>query len=218
MNKTLLKQKGFSPVISLIIIVILAVGVYLVSTLGRGEEEFDFPAIPDGITLKEDGTIVEANGTIRKPDGTVITPDGKIITMPSGVTVSTEEGMTPIDEPEIAVGVNKVIPFTQVAYNKAIADGKLVVLYFYASWCPICKAEFPKMESAVNKLPNEVMAFQVNYRDDNTDRDEEALAKKFGITYQHTKVILKGDKQLLKDLTSWDEEKYLTEIKKLLSA
>ncbi len=98
MNKALLNQKGFSPVISLIIIVVLAGAIYLVSTLGRGEEEFDFPAVPEGITLKEDGTIIEANGTIRKPDGTVITPDGKTITMPNGVTVSTEEGMTPADE------------------------------------------------------------------------------------------------------------------------
>ena len=86
MNKIISHQKGFSPVISLIIIAVLAVAIYLVTTLGRSEDDFNFPAVPDGLTLKADGTIVEADGTQRKPDGTVIMPDGKIITQPDQVT------------------------------------------------------------------------------------------------------------------------------------
>ena len=85
MNKIISHQKGFSPVISLIIIAVLAVAIYLVTTLGRSEDDFNLPPVPDGLTLLEDGTIVEADGTERKPDGTVVMPDGKIITQPDRI-------------------------------------------------------------------------------------------------------------------------------------
>src|SRR5690606_15568667 len=43
----------------------------------------------------------------------------------------------------------QVISYTKEAYDEAINGNKLVVLYFYANWCPICKAEFPAFEKAI---------------------------------------------------------------------
>lgn len=110
-----------------------------------------------------------------------------------------------------------VLMFTSSGYQRALASDKLIVLYFYADWCPVCQAEFPKMISAFNKLTSDgAVGFRVNYKDDFTDEDEIALAKQFGIAYQHTKVFLKNGKQVLKSPESWDETRYVNEIEKAL--
>jgi len=108
-----------------------------------------------------------------------------------------------------------LLDFNQSDYENAIANEKLVVLYFYANWCPICKAEFPLMQKAFNELDTDkVIGFRVNYNDNQTDNDEKNLAKQFGVAYQHTKVFVKNGKQVLKAPDSWDKARYLTEINK----
>ena len=100
-------------------------------------------------------------------------------------------------------------------YDKALAEGKTILLYFYADWCPICKAEQKATFAAFNELDlDNVVGFRVNYKDSATDDNEVELAKKYGISYQHTKVILKDGKQALKAPDSWDKDRYITEITK----
>ncbi len=111
-----------------------------------------------------------------------------------------------------------LLDFNKQDFEKARAGGKLVVLYFYASWCPICVREFPLMQSAFDGLQSDkVVGFRVNYKDDATDADEEALAREFGVPYQHTKVFLKNGEKILKSPEGWDEQRYLDEINKALA-
>jgi thiol-disulfide isomerase/thioredoxin len=116
-------------------------------------------------------------------------------------------------------GVNApLLDFTQSDYDAANRAGKLVVLYFYADWCPICRAEFPKMQSAFNELTtSDVVGFRVNYRDGSTDADEEALAREFGVAYQHTKVFVRGGDLVKKAPDSWEKSRYLSEIASALA-
>ncbi len=113
---------------------------------------------------------------------------------------------------------SRVEEFSLSSYSAALSSGKLVVLYFYANWCPECKAEFPKLEEAITELSdNRVAAFRVNYKDNQTEVAEEDLARQFGVAYQHTKVFLRGTKNvLLKNGQSWDKNRYLTEIHKFV--
>lgn len=103
-------------------------------------------------------------------------------------------------------------------YETALPTDKLIVLYFYANWCPICREEFPKMQAAFNELTtDQVIGFRVNYNDDETDADEKSLAREFGVAYQHTKVFLKNGSRVLKAPDGWDKDRYLTEINKFLT-
>jgi thiol-disulfide isomerase/thioredoxin len=109
--------------------------------------------------------------------------------------------------------VSPVLDFSQKDYDTALAAKKNIVLYFYASWCPLCKEEIPKLYAAFDSLkdPN-LIAFRVNFKDSDTDANEEVLAKQFGVPYQHTKVFLKNGVRILKSPESWDTARYLKEI------
>lgn len=109
------------------------------------------------------------------------------------------------------------IEFSEQDYNKALSENKIILLNFYANWCPICKVEEPKAFAAFSELKLEnVVGFRVNYKDSQTDSAEEALAQKFQVPYQHTKVIIKDGKQVLKAPDSWDKQRYITELESQL--
>lgn len=110
------------------------------------------------------------------------------------------------------------IDFNKADYDTAVGTDKLVVLYFYANWCPICKVEIPQAYSAFNELSTDkVIGFRVNFNDDQTGQDEKDIARQFGVPYQHTKVFVKGGKSVLKSLDQWDKAKYLLEINKAVA-
>jgi thiol-disulfide isomerase/thioredoxin len=115
----------------------------------------------------------------------------------------------------IAGKASPYLEFTQEGYETALKDKKVIVLNFYADWCPICRAELPDVKAAFDALDNrDVVGFQVNYNDPDTDAPEKALAKQYGVTYQHTKVILKDSQQVLKETAQWSKEEFITEINK----
>ncbi|TSC81769.1 MAG: protein Trx [Parcubacteria group bacterium Gr01-1014_20] len=111
-----------------------------------------------------------------------------------------------------------LLDFTKIDYETALKSDKLVVLYFYANWCPICKEEVPRLQAAFNELQtSRAVGFRVNFKDNETDKDEETLARQFGVSYQHTKVFLKNSERVLKAPDSWSKDRYLSEINKFLT-
>ncbi len=115
----------------------------------------------------------------------------------------------------LAGNSSKYIEFNQMDYENSISENKIILLYFYASWCPICMAEQQETFAAFNELENDkVIGFRVNYKDSATDKDEENIAEEFGIPYQHTKVIVHNGKKVLKSLEQWNKERYLEELNK----
>lgn len=107
------------------------------------------------------------------------------------------------------------LAFAREDYERALEQDKVILLNFYAAWCPICRNEQKEAFEAFDTLNHDtVVGFRVNYKDSDTDDAEKDLAKEYGITYQHTKVIIKDGERVLKAPDSWTKNRYLEEIGK----
>ncbi len=210
-------QKGNVMVIGLV------VGVVLVSGLGYGiyqnnqkemikkndamikqEESKKMMEGQDDKMMKKDDPMMENKDTMmEKKDSMMEKKDSMMKTSYTG---------------KVLAGKNaQYLEFNTEDYEKAKADGKIVFLDFYATWCPVCRAEAPVINEGFNELDSDkVVGFRVNYKDNETSDAEKALAKEFEITYQHTKVILKDGKEVLKTQDTWDKETFSTELQNVL--
>ncbi len=115
----------------------------------------------------------------------------------------------------LAGSASPLLDYNQTDYEQALQSDKLIVLYFYASWCPICKEETTSgLYPAFNELKDtNVVGFRVNFNDTDTDENEKNLAREHGVAYQHTKVLVRRGKRILKSPESWDRERYAQEIR-----
>jgi thiol-disulfide isomerase/thioredoxin len=166
---------------------------------------------------KEEGAMMEEKGEMMKKEDSMM--KGPTDSMEKDGSMKKEDGMMmegAMYKGAVLAGKSSpLLDFTKADYDAAVKSGKLVALFFYADWCPLCKAEFPKMISAFDaETGSSVVGFRVNYKDGATDADEKALASQFGVAYQHTKVFVKGGKQVLKAPDTWDAARYTLEIAK----
>ncbi|MGV2289726.1 thioredoxin family protein [Trinickia sp. YCB016] len=78
-------------------------------------------------------------------------------------------------------------PFDQAAFDHLKAEGKPVVVYFHATWCPTCKIQQPIVDrlSASADL-KDVTLFEADY-----DK-EVALKRALHVTQQSTFVVFKN--------------------------
>jgi len=85
----------------------------------------------------------------------------------------------------------KEVPFTQAAFDKAVAAGQPVIVHVQASWCPTCKVQRPIVESLLQdpKRKN-VTLFSADFD------TEAALKKQLRVSQQSTFVVFKGGKEV----------------------
>lgn len=106
---------------------------------------------------------------------------------------------------------SRYVEYSKTALDKAATSRR--VLYFYATWCPSCKKANEDFTANPNKIPKDMIVIRTNYNDPDTDQEEKDLAKKYGITYQHTFVQVDAQG---KELTKWNggqTDELLTNIK-----
>ncbi len=134
---------------------------------------------------------IQSNDSMVKEDTSV---------MPTVVMVPEDDVMQDSEE---MMDENVISP-RYVNYNKTAfesASDTRRVLFFYASWCPTCKPADASFTQNVNDIPDDVTVIRVNYNDPETDQEEKDLAKKYGITYQHTFVQIDSDGN---EVTKWN--------------
>ena len=83
------------------------------------------------------------------------------------------------------------VPFDRAQFDKALAEGKPVVVDFFATWCPTCRTQKPII-SMLLKEPKlkDVIFFVANY-----DTEKE-LRKEYRVSRQATLVVFKGGKEV----------------------
>jgi len=83
------------------------------------------------------------------------------------------------------------LPFSQPAFDKALAAGQPVVVDFAASWCPTCKAQKPVVQGLMKDAKRKSLTVFV------ADFDkEEALKKQLNVTMQSTLIAFKSGKEV----------------------
>ena len=189
-------EKGFAmPLVIAIIVLVVLIGggAYFVLT--------QQPSTSEDAMMKKESEIMEKE-TMEKEGGAMMK----------------DESMMKYSGAVLAGRSSPILDFNKTEYDEALKSDKLIVLYFYANWCPICKVEVANaLYPAFNELSTDkVIGFRVNYNDNQTDNEEKNLAKEFGVAYQHTKVFLKNGKRVLKSPESWGKDRYFSEINKIV--
>jgi thiol-disulfide isomerase/thioredoxin len=113
--------------------------------------------------MTKDGTTMEA-GSMMKNDTEVMVEDDTMM--------KKEESSMMQKGSYEAYSVSKL----------ALAEKGDVVLFFRATWCPMCKALDGDIKANASSIPAGVTILDVNYD------AETALKQKYGVTYQHTLV------------------------------
>ena len=137
---------------------------------------------------------------------------------PQAQTENTSEGkmVSGYTGKVLAGSASSYLDFKKVDYDKALSSGKVIFLDFYANWCPICREEAPALKEGFDSLTTDkAIGFRVNYNDTDTDDDEKTLARQYSISSQHTKVILKDGKEVVRSLESWDKNEFINQIRAL---
>ncbi len=84
-----------------------------------------------------------------------------------------------------------ITPFNQAQFDKLIAEGKPVVVDFFADWCSTCRAQKPIVaELAVEPQLKDVTIFVATF-----DK-EKALRKDLRVRSQSTFVVFKSGKEI----------------------
>ena len=82
-----------------------------------------------------------------------------------------------------------VIHFNEQGFDKALSDGGLMMVDFWASWCGPCKMLSPVIEAIGEQFDGKVLVGKVNVD------EEPALAAQFGVMSIPTVVFLKNGRE-----------------------
>jgi len=218
-------QKGFAnSLIIVIVFLVVAIGGYILFSFQNNEVRIDEELMID---KKEGGEVMEDVENLLMEEDEVMSEEKGGAMMDSRDSMM-EKGEETMMEDEIMMSYSgttiagksaPLLDFVKSDYDTAFQSDKLIVLYFFANWCPICKEETENaLYPAFNELTDDkVIGFRINYNDNQTDNDEKNMAREFGVAYQHTKVFVKNGKRILKSPEGWDKSRYISEIDKALS-
>ncbi|PCI28570.1 hypothetical protein COB52_03495 [Candidatus Kaiserbacteria bacterium] len=166
------------------LVIVIAGGWYFVSSK---------ETVKEGVMMEKDH-IMEGEEVMMKKEGDAMIMEGSF----TGKV--------------IAGSSSPLLEYNTKDYEMALKSDRLVVLYYYASWCPLCKIEFKSTRAAFDALEGEdVVGFRVHFNDGSTTKEMENLAREYGVAYQHTKVFIKDGERVLKSPETWGLARYAEE-------
>ena len=94
-------------------------------------------------------------------------------------------GAEPVTD-DSPVDVGGIVMHTDLDDARALAAMGPTVLFFFADWCPSCRADMAQIEDRIEEL-GDITIVVVDY-----DRSRD-LKKQYGVSYQHTYVQIDAD-------------------------
>ena len=111
------------------------------------------------------------------------------------IETSTNEGVRAAEEGQTVKEVSEAGSaglYTQYDSNLEQYEGKNIVLFFKADWCPSCRVLDADLRESLSDIPEDVVVLELNY-----DTETE-LKKKYGVTTQHTMVQVDTSGEMIK--------------------
>ena len=88
--------------------------------------------------------------------------------------------------------IGKETTYSKVLFDKALSEGKVVVLSSWIKYCTSCASQMKVLEKAKNDFDNmEYFAFDVTNKE---------IAKFFNVQYQTTLLIFKDNKEVYRSI------------------
>jgi len=180
-------NKNIGIVIGVIVLVVIVGGIYVSNNAKNdammAKEQMEQKAMEDQKMAEEkamtEKKAMEEKDAMMKAD----------TTKTDSMTKKDETSMMDKSDTMMKAGSYEAYAPEKVALASATHD---VVLFFRASWCPICRALDADIKANLSKIPESLAILDVNY--DNST----ALKQKYGVTYQHTFVQVDKDGNLIK--------------------
>ncbi len=95
-------------------------------------------------------------------------------------------------------GLAKETTYTKDLFNKALSDGKVVVVSSWIKYCTSCASQMKVLDKAKNDFDNiEYFTFDVTNKE---------IAKFFNIQYQTTLLIFKDNKEVYRSIGETTKE------------
>lgn len=191
----------------------LIVAAIIVGLIGYGAGCYFWGDKPQQIIIENEPQIILPKDNTDTPTSTT-TPT----TTPKTVTPTPKKTIQPLStKPKViftgtflAGDETVLLEYNEADYNKALANKKVVILYFDTAWCALCQQEFYSAALAFNLLTTkDIAGFRVNFNDNLTSAAEQKIAQRFNVTEYHTKVILKNGKHVLTAADIWNTDRYL---------
>lgn len=98
-------------------------------------------------------------------------------------------------------------------------EGKVILLYFTAPWCPECDYGRVRLAQATESWPSaEVAVFIVNFVSPTASSTDPVatLEESWGVLLPDTKVILRGGEVLKQTTEAWSLDRYREEMTEVL--
>ena len=83
-----------------------------------------------------------------------------------------------------------MVQFDQKTFDEALAEGKLMMVDFWAAWCGPCRMLGPVIEDLAAKYEGKVVVGKVNVD------EQQALAIRYGVMSIPTVIFLKDGKEI----------------------
>lgn len=123
---------------------------------------------------------------------------------------SNQETVSPVEEVKkdtaVTASSNKYITINDYNSDKQQYTDNKKVLFFHASWCPVCQGIEKEINADPARIPTGTTIIKTDY-DSNTD-----LRKKYGITYQYTFVQIDNEGNQLKKWSATSLDKALNSV------
>ncbi|MCR4368871.1 MAG: thioredoxin family protein [archaeon] len=110
-----------------------------------------------------------------------------------------------------AMAKNEYKRYSKAQFDATIAQGRPIMLEFYADWCPNCAQQKPVNEEAFagGKMPQNSVGFFVHYKDTSENDEDRDAARMHGITYQHTRIFIDAQGNTVSKKTGYSSEEQL---------